>query len=113
MSNWTRGLTLLGACEEAIEWCKKYESLEDVWQVCERGDWMLWLAGRILGEPESDSRTLDDVRKAAYYAHYAAYHAADVAAANASYAANYAIRNSILKQCADIVRKEYPNAPKL
>lgn len=31
------------ACKEAIEWVG-YKTLEQAWNECERGDWMLWLA---------------------------------------------------------------------
>ena len=33
----------LDACEPAQEW-QKGKSLQEVWETCERGDWMLWLA---------------------------------------------------------------------
>jgi len=58
--------------------------------------------------------TLNDVRDAAdaaYAAAYAAYAAAD-AAANAANVAD-AARKKIYKQCADIIRAEYPAAPEL
>ena len=55
-THWTADLERLSACREAVEWAKAYYSIEDAWQVCERGDWMLWLAGRVSGKPWSDSR---------------------------------------------------------
>ena len=36
----------VGACEEARMWAKG-KSLEQVWRTCKRGDWMLWLVGRM------------------------------------------------------------------
>jgi hypothetical protein len=39
-------LKRLGACEEAVEWAEPYSTLADAWEKCERGDWMLWLAGK-------------------------------------------------------------------
>ncbi len=39
----------LGACDEAVAWAKG-KDLHEVWTTCERGDWLLWLAGRMLGE---------------------------------------------------------------
>ena len=36
----------LHACEEAIEWAGD-KSPKEVWNTCERGDWMLWLAGKL------------------------------------------------------------------
>ena len=159
----------LGACREAMDWAKDYESFQDCWNKCERGDWLLWLCGRLSSKPESDGRkklvwvacqcarlalpyvkkgedrplkaietaeawatgnaAIDDVRDAADAAADAAYAAADAttdaavyaadaayaayaaagAAAYAAYAAAYATgRKKTLKQCADIVRDQYP-----
>ena len=55
---WTRKLEALGACEEAVEWAKEsgHKTLAAAWAECPRGDWMLWLAGRVAGKPGSDSR---------------------------------------------------------
>ena len=39
-------LTALDVCPEAIRWAEQYPTLEAAWEVCDRGDWMLWLAGR-------------------------------------------------------------------
>src|SRR3990167_10919556 len=58
MKEWNEKLNQLGACPEALVWAEDYESLEEAWQKCERGDWMLWLAGRLSGRPESKSRKL-------------------------------------------------------
>src|SRR5262245_2394940 len=49
-------LRSLEACQEAREWAASYSTLAEAWQVCDRGDWMLWLAGRLSGAPKSDSR---------------------------------------------------------
>jgi len=40
-------LIKLGACSEALSWSKG-KSLKIVWETCERGDWMLWLAGKMI-----------------------------------------------------------------
>jgi hypothetical protein len=53
---WTDALAELRACEEAVTWAKGYGSLDAAWAACERGDWMLWLAGRLGGPPESGQR---------------------------------------------------------
>jgi hypothetical protein len=39
----------LDACEEAIKWCaeNKFKTIEEAWEKCERGDWMLWLYKRL------------------------------------------------------------------
>jgi len=31
---------------DAVEWARTQPSLAAAWRTCERGDWMLWLAGR-------------------------------------------------------------------
>ena len=49
-------LKKLSACQDAIEYASQFETLEEVWQKCERGDWMLCLAGKLSGEPETTSR---------------------------------------------------------
>ena len=46
----------LNACSEPIKWSKQFETSQDAWENCERGDWMLWLLGKIAGKPGSDSR---------------------------------------------------------
>ena len=56
--HWTRKLNKLGACEDAVEWARDYQTLEAAWAACRRGDWMLWLAARAAGEPGSESRRL-------------------------------------------------------
>ena len=38
------------ACEEACDWAKG-KSLAEVWEQCERGDWLLWLCGRMADKP--------------------------------------------------------------
>lgn len=44
-------LTKLGACSEAIAWAESlgpdHLADEAAWQQCPRGDWMLWVAGRL------------------------------------------------------------------
>jgi len=38
-----------GACREARKWvCSRwFSSSRDMWATCPRGDWMLWIAGRV------------------------------------------------------------------
>jgi hypothetical protein len=46
-------LMALRPCAEAVKWIKRLpetETLQTAWLKCERGDWMLWLAGRVCGE---------------------------------------------------------------
>jgi hypothetical protein len=51
-------LKRLRACNEAIEWTEENNitTLTEAWAKCERGDWMLWFAGKRSGEPESEKR---------------------------------------------------------
>ena len=56
MKDWLRLIKRLGACEEALEWGENYATIEEAWQSCERGVWMLWLLGKLSGAPETDSR---------------------------------------------------------
>jgi hypothetical protein len=51
-----RLLKRLGACEDAVKFLKQHESLAEAWAGCERGDWMLWLIGKLSGESGSDER---------------------------------------------------------
>src|SRR5271170_2647121 len=38
------------ACSEALSWALAQPSAEDAWAACIRGDWMLWLLGRVSGD---------------------------------------------------------------
>ena len=147
----------LNACQSAVDWVKasKCRSLETAWKKCERGDWMLWYAGKKAGPVGDEKRNtlvlaacacarlalptfekrhpndtrmrdcLDTAEKWArneatlealqvsrrnlWAAAYAfAYDASEAAFA---YAADDAARSKALKECADIVRKFYPELP--
>lgn len=37
-------ITKHNPCEEAVEWYEQFDTFEHAWQVCHRGDWMLWIA---------------------------------------------------------------------
>ncbi len=49
-------LKKLSACRGAVEWAEQFNTIQEVWDNCERGDWMLWLLGEQSGKPESKSR---------------------------------------------------------
>ena len=49
-------LNKLDACNEAVREAKKFKSGQAAWDNSARGDWMLWLVGRISGKPESAKR---------------------------------------------------------
>src|SRR5580704_11363598 len=40
-------LEKMGACSNSVKWASNYTSNEQAWADCERGDWMLWIAGRL------------------------------------------------------------------
>ena len=56
MKDWVRKIGELNACREALKWAEGFDSLKEAWAVCERGDWMLWLLGKLSGAPETKSR---------------------------------------------------------
>jgi hypothetical protein len=57
VAHWSDQLRRLNACHDAVEYAEKFPDFAAAWQACERGDWMLWLAGRVLGgAPESPER---------------------------------------------------------
>jgi hypothetical protein len=47
-------LRILTPSQELLDFYDNYDSFEDAWNACARGDWMLWIAGRL----EIDFRTL-------------------------------------------------------
>ena len=49
MATLKRQLSALGACKEAVGWVADRD-LPTAWAECERGDWMLWLVGRMQGK---------------------------------------------------------------
>ncbi len=44
--HWSVSLERMGACKDGVEWARTQPSLAVAWKACDRGDWMLWLAGR-------------------------------------------------------------------
>jgi len=49
-------LKKLNACTEAVIWAKQFNTTQEAWDNCERGDWMLWLLGKQSGKPGTKSR---------------------------------------------------------
>lgn len=49
MSNLEKYLKQLGACKEAREWAASYSTLQEAWDACENGSWMLWLVAKRAG----------------------------------------------------------------
>ena len=126
------GLKALGACPEALRWAEKQKGPGLAWKSCARGDWMLWLLGRKACPAWSDSRkplvlaACECARLALPYTKdprvlkcietaeaWTRGEATVEEARKAQDAAYAAARKMVLKQCADIVRKHYPKAPRL
>ena len=40
----------LNACPEAYKWAHG-KTFHRVWQTCDRADWLLWSAGKMVGQP--------------------------------------------------------------
>ena len=56
--HWTSALVRLGACPEAVAWCRTQPDQQTAWDACQRGNWMLWILGRLAGPVGSDSRRM-------------------------------------------------------
>ena len=135
--HWSAKLSPLGACNNAVAWAATQPSATVAWRECKRGDWMLWLCGKLSGEPESESRrklvlaacacarlSLHHV-KASEFRPLRAIETAEAWARGdagvtleevrtAAYAAAYlAAYAAAYAKCADIVRAHYPKAPRL
>jgi hypothetical protein len=51
----------LDACDGpggAIEWAKDYDTLQQAWDNCQRGDWMIWLINEMEWSNEKDLRLM-------------------------------------------------------
>lgn len=46
----------LNACSEGVEFARRFDTYQEAWNACQRGDFMLWLAGKLSGEIGSDAR---------------------------------------------------------
>ena len=56
MLNLRRRIYALGACEGATDFILDHKTAQEAWDACENGENMLWLLGRLSGEPGSDKR---------------------------------------------------------
>ncbi len=139
MKHWIKRLQEMSACREAMCWADNFDTIEMAWAACERGDWMLWLLGKCSGDSsgsdsrkklvltacecarlalpfvtKGETRPLKAIETAEAWARGDGVSLEDVTkAAAAAYAAYAAADDAILKQCADIVRKYYPKAPRI
>ncbi len=55
-NDYIKKLKELGACDEAIKYLLNFDTSQEAWDNCNRGDWMLWLIGKMSGKNESDKR---------------------------------------------------------
>ena len=46
-AHWTDQLVDVGACDDALEWCKTKRTAKSAWKTCKRGDWLLWIAAKL------------------------------------------------------------------
>jgi hypothetical protein len=49
-------LRKISACKEAQEWASQYDTIEEAWAACPRGDWLLWLWAHHCGKSMDDRR---------------------------------------------------------
>ena len=56
MKTHINALEKISACHAAVAFADKYETAQAAWDACQRGDWMLWLLGKLAGPVDSDSR---------------------------------------------------------
>ena len=121
-------------CADAMAWLREREqsSPEAAWRECGRGDWMLWLVGRAASRrklvlaacecarlalrhvPTGEERPLLAIETAEAWARRRpGIPLASVGSAAAASAADATARQRVLKECSDIVRKHFPQAPRL
>lgn len=55
---WIRRLEAMAFCKEGLTYCRGFKTWDAFWAGCDRGDWLLWVAGRLAGPPESEARKL-------------------------------------------------------
>ena len=55
VAHWTDALTY-SPCTDALAWLRTQPDAKTAWEKSERGDWMLYHAGKLAGEPGSDAR---------------------------------------------------------
>jgi hypothetical protein len=56
INEYIRNIKALNACSEAVEDAHNYKTSDELWSACKRGDWMLWLIGKLSGEAGSEKR---------------------------------------------------------
>ena len=120
IENFITKLKKLDACKDSTRWLSAQDNLEQAWEDCERGDWLLWLVARLeINERKlflakglvakqvlhlmKDKRSINAVKAAIDYGNgkiekdelkIAAYAAIAAAYTTAGYAAVYAAANA-------------------
>ena len=44
------------ACADGLKYAVDADSVDDWWNNCDRGEWLLWVAGKLAGEPGCEKR---------------------------------------------------------
>jgi len=104
MKDWIKKIEAFNPCPGAgewVEWCEQFPDLQQAWDACERGDWMLWLLGELAAHAIYATRAI-----------YAAYITDAIADVDVDECSPDNVQKNILRKCAEIVRKHYPQAPK-
>ena len=61
-------LNSMNACSEAVDWLQTKLTFEQAWADCERGDWMLWLLGKLSGAlPDCAGVAMTTIRTPIYF----------------------------------------------
>ncbi len=45
--HWSDALADMSACGEGVEWARTQPAYATAWATCQRGDWMLWILGKL------------------------------------------------------------------
>ena len=109
--HWSAALERLGACGEAVEWCRTQPDAQTAWERCEREDWMLWLLGCV-GWPAGARAAYDAAMRPAWEAYDAAVRPARAARA----ASAAAVRRPARAYAASVrpaIRQAVPECPAL
>ena len=56
INDYIKRIKKLNACGESLKDAMNYKTSQELWDNCERGDWMLWLIGRLSGRAEDEKR---------------------------------------------------------
>ena len=49
--HWSDALTMMSACDDAVEWASTQPDAATAWAACEDLDWMVWIARRTSADP--------------------------------------------------------------